>query len=202
MWMVFPLPEELSRVLFYMDAANADLSSVLQLNPAVFTNRKVELGDLISLGQIGIAVVLSIHTGIEIPLYSWWARPAKTANSTTPAVQAGQNTWHSHTYWAAMGIGLPTKGGGTAAEDFRLCGKFCMGFKPGNHFIITGHMCQVPHLPLFFRQIRLVREWREPLPSYCHTRFRRKGSSKGLPTSWAPMGRPFCRHPAGKAESR
>ena len=61
-----PLPEELSRVLFYMDAANADLSSVLQLNPAVFSNRKVELGDLISLGQIGIAVVLSIHTGIEI----------------------------------------------------------------------------------------------------------------------------------------
>ena len=120
--------DQLTRVLLNMDAQDADLSSVGELDIAMLAQRLVVLADLIRLGQIGIAIVLSVHLG-DLGDLTVGGKTRHDRVFHHALIELGQCTGQTDTHGTAMGIGVTAEFGGAGAEDLGVRLQFYMGLK-------------------------------------------------------------------------
>ena len=133
---------EFSGILFHMDLMDAHLfptRSCLNLHAAVDAYGKIELGDLIVLGIIGIEIIFPVKFTILVDV-TVQGKSYRHGIFHYPSVQNRQTPRHAGTDRTGMGIGSSPECGGTAAEYFGLCSQLHMNLKSDHGFILLLHL--------------------------------------------------------------
>ena len=108
--------DELSGVLLYVDAEDADLAAVRELDITVLTERLVVLRYLVGLWEVGIAVVLSVHLGY-LGYFTVSGEAGHYRVSDHLSVELRKRTGKPDTYRTAVSVRLAAEGRGTGAEN-------------------------------------------------------------------------------------
>ena len=110
--------DQLAGVLLDVDMVQTDPSAVGQLDVAADDQRRIELADLVGFGEVGIAVVLSVHFG-DLGDLSVDCQACLDGVAHYLAVEHGQRAGQADTNRTAVRVRLAAELRGAAAED--LC---------------------------------------------------------------------------------
>ena len=125
---------KLSCIFLYMNTVNSYFSAVAEFYIAVFAQRHIILRYLISLWQVGIAVVLSVHFGY-LRYLAVGGKSRSYGIFHYPFVESRQSSGQSYAYGTAVGIRLAAEFCGAGAEYLSVGGKLNVGLKARYKFI-------------------------------------------------------------------
>ena len=159
----------------------------LNLKSAAADNGRLELTDLVALGQIGIKVVLAVEDRAAADFCAnSQAKHHRAAHGF--GVEHWQHTGHREIDGAGLGVGLGAERGGRAREDLGPGGQLQVHFKPYNSFPL--HHWASPVAMAGRRWCQSVACWKRwPTFNSCD-------SAKCRPISCSPTGAPAMK-PAG-----
>ena len=112
--------DQFAGIFFHMDAGDADALTVavdFDIHAAVFGKRQFILGNLVSLGQVGIKVVFARKPAVgDNPAVGGQGHPQGIFHDFS--VQHRQHPRHAQAYRAGMGVGRGPEFRRAAAENF------------------------------------------------------------------------------------
>ena len=129
--------DQLAGILFHMDAGDTDglwlLPIHLDLDAAMLTDRQLELGDLVALGQVRVKIILAGKAVFPVDGRIGGQAELDGRFHHLP-VEHRQRAGHTQADRAGMGVGRRTELGGTAAENLAFGLHLGMDFQPDHGF--------------------------------------------------------------------
>ncbi len=128
--------QRLAGILFEMGAGQMDelfLLADMNGQPAARHHGNLELADLVTLGQVGVEVILAREDRTRRNLRADGQAELDRADDCF-TIQYRQHPGQGDIHGAGLAVRLRAKGHRCAGKDFRFCLQLGMGFQPDNHF--------------------------------------------------------------------
>ena len=181
----------LPRILFHVDAGDAaplGLTGDLEEQLATFAERRVELGDLVALREVGIEVVLSGELALA-PDVATEGDACAQGQRYSLALQHGERARVARAYLVDDRVCRLAEGDGTSAENLGIGAQLRVDFEPDDGFVLCLHDFS-PEAPGGASILPRRRSSASAAP-------KRLFSAKGAASSCTPTGSPSEVRPAG-----